>query len=510
MMDQGKRLVINTISNYASLGVNAVVGFFLAPYILTHLGKSSYGIWALTGSLLGYSQLLSLGLNSAVNRWVPMYLVEKNTDGINRVVNTTLFFYLLSSVIGAVGVAVLVYGFPDWFHVPPSLYTASRLTVALVGAGFIAVVTLNVFSAVLSGLQRYDLTAASDITSDLGRCTGIVAVLSMGYGLVSVAAVFAATIAVRGLLKAILAMRTCVILRINLRLAQWRTFRDMFGYSISTLMYTSGQLIQRQAALILIGLLFGTTAVTEYAMPLIIISLVVRLVMSGSAAMKPAATHLDTLDRPQQVRKLYLLGTKYALLIALPAIAFFIAYAGPILRIWLREGYMASGPMLLSILAGGAAFYLWHLPAFFIVVGMGKHRMFGVLTLVTAALSLLAAIILGVVLKMGVVGVAIGFSSSQAAIAIFLITPYCCRCVGMSVWRELSDSLAPALLATLPFVVLLIGARLFFQPDNISGLLGLGIVLVVPLLFGWWFWGFSNEDKLRFVHVLPMKKFFNR
>lgn len=96
-MDQARRLVVNTISNVAALAVRLVIGFVLAPFVLHHLGQSTYGIWALTGSLFAYSSLLSLGLNSAVNRWVPLYLVEKNHEGINRVVNTTLVAYLIAA-----------------------------------------------------------------------------------------------------------------------------------------------------------------------------------------------------------------------------------------------------------------------------------------------------------------------------------------------------------------------------------------------------------------------------
>jgi O-antigen/teichoic acid export membrane protein len=511
-MDQSTRLIVNTVSNYATLAVNALVGFLLAPYILSRIGQESYGIWALTGSLLAYSQILSLGLNSAVNRWVPMYLVEKDTEGINRVVNTTLYFYLVASGIVGVGVAVLAFGFPSWFDVAPALQSASRITVALVGAAFVIVVTLNVFAAVLSGIQRYDLMALSDIASDLGRCLGVVIVLSNGFGLVAVAAVIAATIAVRGSLKAVLAMRTCEELRIDLSLARWQTFREMIGYSINTVLYTCGQLIQRQAALILVGLLYDAAAVTLYAMPLVLVSLGGQLVTSGSAAMKPAATRLDTLDKREQVQKLYLLGTKYALLLALPLTAFFVAYADPILHVWLGESYMASSSILLAILASGAVVYLWHMPAFFIVVGMGKHRMFGLLTLLRAILSLLTAVILTGVFELGIVGVAIGFASCEAAVGLFLITPYCCRCVGITVRRELRSSFVPAALATLPFAVALGCAhRIYhFQPENVLEMLSLCGVLIVPLLAGWWFLGFTDEEKQRFARALPLGGRFTR
>ena len=74
-MNQGKRLISNTLWNIFSLAIGMTTGIVMTPFILHHLGKSGYGIWALTGSLFAYSQLLSLGLNSAVNLWIPKYFL---------------------------------------------------------------------------------------------------------------------------------------------------------------------------------------------------------------------------------------------------------------------------------------------------------------------------------------------------------------------------------------------------------------------------------------------------
>ncbi|MFQ5423545.1 MAG: lipopolysaccharide biosynthesis protein [Phycisphaerae bacterium] len=504
-MDQGKRLVINTISNVSALAVNATIGFLIAPYILSHLGKSTYGIWALTGSLLAYSSLLALGLNSAVNRWVPMYLVEQDFDGINRVVNTTLVAYLVGAGVLAAGVAVLTYGFPIWFHISPELYTASRLTVALVGAGFTILIALNVASAILSSVQRYDLTAGCDIFTDIARVIAIVIVFQCGFGLVAMATVAASSIVLRISLKCMFALRQCPQLRIDLSLARWQTLREMLAYSINTLMYSCGQIIQRQAALILIGAVLTTAAVTEYAMPLLVIGMAGQIVLSGSAAIKPAATNLDARDRLDQVQRLYLLGTKYALLIILPLTAFLLAYGGDTLRIWLKDDYMKSGPALLAILAAGAAFRLWHMPAFFVVVGLGKHRMFGLMTLLAAAMSVTFGLVLTLGFNLGVTGVAIGFAAPDLLIAVFLITPYCCRSVELTVWNELRSALVPAMLATAPFAVLLCVARSYYRPATLSGLLALVLVSSIPIGLGWWCGGLSAEDKLRFIRMIPIR-----
>ena len=81
-MKQSTRLIINVVSNAVTLCLNLVIGFVMAPLLVVHLGDETYGVWAVIGSVLGYSTLLSIGLNSSVDRWIPMQLVHKDYDGI--------------------------------------------------------------------------------------------------------------------------------------------------------------------------------------------------------------------------------------------------------------------------------------------------------------------------------------------------------------------------------------------------------------------------------------------
>ena len=66
----------NTIFNMATFAVEAVVNFFLISFFLGQLGEERYGIWALIGSIFQYRRMLTLGLNSAVNRYIPVYLAK--------------------------------------------------------------------------------------------------------------------------------------------------------------------------------------------------------------------------------------------------------------------------------------------------------------------------------------------------------------------------------------------------------------------------------------------------
>ena len=52
----------NIFSNWTGYLITILVGFFLAPFVLHHLGNTGYGVWTLVLSLTGYFGLLDLGI----------------------------------------------------------------------------------------------------------------------------------------------------------------------------------------------------------------------------------------------------------------------------------------------------------------------------------------------------------------------------------------------------------------------------------------------------------------
>ena len=69
-MSRIRRIAQNIVSNWFALVVTTVVGFFLSPFVVHHLGNLAYGVWVLIASLVSYMNLLDLGLRGAVTRFV--------------------------------------------------------------------------------------------------------------------------------------------------------------------------------------------------------------------------------------------------------------------------------------------------------------------------------------------------------------------------------------------------------------------------------------------------------
>src|SRR5690348_15313973 len=108
---QSRKVVRNIFSSWGGYAVTLFVGFWLAPFVLHHLGKEGYGIWTLVISLTGYFGILDLGLRSSVGRFVARYMVLNDPENVNRTISTSLVMLSGAGLLALLATAVLIFNF---------------------------------------------------------------------------------------------------------------------------------------------------------------------------------------------------------------------------------------------------------------------------------------------------------------------------------------------------------------------------------------------------------------
>jgi len=98
--------MINTILNLLNQARTVTINFVMIGFFLDMLGEELDGVWILIGAIFSYRSIISMGLNSGVNRHIPIYLAHKDHRGIRKVISTAFAYYLLPSSILAVGTAI--------------------------------------------------------------------------------------------------------------------------------------------------------------------------------------------------------------------------------------------------------------------------------------------------------------------------------------------------------------------------------------------------------------------
>ena len=61
-MTKKSQLIRGVTMNWLAMATSMLLGFFISPFVVHHLGDSSYGVWTVIVSIASYMQLLDLGL----------------------------------------------------------------------------------------------------------------------------------------------------------------------------------------------------------------------------------------------------------------------------------------------------------------------------------------------------------------------------------------------------------------------------------------------------------------
>src|SRR5436190_6211108 len=120
---RSSRLVLNLVSNLGQLGLSIVVGAWYVPYLVRKLGPAAYGLIPLASAVTSYMALITLGLNSAVGRYLTIALEQEDHHKANLIFNTSFWgslaltaFLVLPAAFGIV--------YLDWLIKVPAGYGA--------------------------------------------------------------------------------------------------------------------------------------------------------------------------------------------------------------------------------------------------------------------------------------------------------------------------------------------------------------------------------------------------
>lgn len=95
---------------------NAVYGFFSVPLLLNYFGKEQYGLIGIALSVNLYLRILDMGFSSGNVKFFSSYLAKNDYEGLNKLFQSSLLFYLVIAAINAL--VLLVLGiYPEYiFH----------------------------------------------------------------------------------------------------------------------------------------------------------------------------------------------------------------------------------------------------------------------------------------------------------------------------------------------------------------------------------------------------------
>ncbi|MFQ6035805.1 MAG: lipopolysaccharide biosynthesis protein [Sedimentisphaerales bacterium] len=503
-----KRLIHNTVFNVVTLVSNAIVGFFLIRFFLGQLGEVRYGVWLLVGgSVFRYANLLSMGLNSSINRYIPVYTARNDEDGVRRVISTSLFFFSIVAVVLAVSGVVISLNVGSWFAIEEELVNKAAALVLVVAFCFAFAMPLQPSTAILSGLQRYDIINLAVLVTLLLRTILFVVLLLRGYGLITMGLTFGISEIVVRIVHSSFVRRFLPGASLSLANIDFVLLKEMLAYGINTFLYAAGAIIIYTASRIIIGIFLGPAQISQFEVAAAGVLLLWQFLQAFTAAIKPAVSDLDARDDQVLVKEIAFLTQKYSLLFIIPAGCFLVAMGREFLWIWVGEKFQDPGVIntmgtILAILAVGHCLRLAQHSNFLVLVGRGQHRIFGILTALTALVCVSASVVAVKVLNWGLLGIAWSNFVPMALTSGVILPIYFNWKMRISAAESVRHVWRPALWGSLPAVALFGIWKYLGPPDSWLEIITVVVTAMILTLISSWFLSLTEIERKRFVHIV--------
>lgn len=492
-----RRFSFNAICNTVGFVVQVVAAFVVTPIVVHGLGNLEYGIWGLIGQTVTSMSLLDFGIGIAVARYFAHHHALDDHDEMNRVVSTGLFLSLIPFVLVLAAGFVVAALAPHFFQFPAGLVHEVRVTIVLVAAAVAAMFPGGVLGAAVPALSRYDLlTLRTTIWIGLRALLYWVA-LRLGWGLIGVAAVALGVELFALLLGTYFAWRLAPWLRLRPRWISRATLRALLGFSGYAFLLTVSLRLIFSCDNIVVGWALGPLAVAFYA---VAGGLAEQLRMSTkvlTTLYSALATQMHALEGGagggEGLRRLFLTGSRLALLLVLPG-CIGLALLGPqFLQLWLGAAYREHSSAILALLTATVASFALATSCTQVLYGMNRHRFNALLSLGEAAANLGLSLLL--VRHMGAIGVAWGTALPAFLCEAVVLPLYTLRQVKLPAMVFVREAMVRPVLAGVPLALWCWACRgsgwVESWPALIAAAIAGGLLFAVCLRA----YGFSPEER---------------
>lgn len=455
-----KLIFQNVSTNYVVIGTELLIGLFMLPFNVSHLGQSAYGLWMLVASLTVYFSILDMGYGMALVRFAAKYRAKDDARALNETAST--MFCIFSGIgLFAFLVALLIsFNLDRIFPLTTEQLKIGRVVLLSLSAYVALGFPFSVFGAIVNGFQRQYLNGVIAFITAITVAVVNVVVLLAGYGL---AELVLATTGVRiasYFVYALNAYRVFPALRIRLRYFKRERLREITGFSVFLLIIDLANKLNYSTDAIVIGAFLGTSAVAIWAVAQRLIEIVQRLTDQLNAVLFPVVVDSSTVQLVDRLQKILIQGTRLSLAMVVPLATVLGLLAHPLIMLWVGPEFSESVNVI-YILSIVVALRVGNATSAVILKGADLHKFLAFANLSMAFGNLVLSVLL--VRAYGLIGVAIGTLIPMIVIPCFVVFPRACRKVGLSVSTVILRSVLPAVWPALVMGVFILLTRGMFQ-----------------------------------------------
>lgn len=443
------RIIKNIFSSWGMFLIISLIQFFLTPLFIHKLGDSEYGIWILIVSLIGYLELLNLGLNTANVRFLSRNFETKDYNAANEIFNSGLFIFLFLGII----VLILVFAMAPFLgHVFKFMDNLTyKIIFIIAGVNLAFELSFYAFSAVLSGRQMF-VEANIIITSVfILRSLAAIFLLLTGFKLFAIVINQAAFNILRGMIISIYSLKINPELKISFHYVSKVAIKTIAGFSVYIFIMNISRKVNMYTSSLIIAFFLSPGAITYYSIANSLINYLQEFISAIPNVLIPRFSQLEAANNHEGVRDYYLSFTRITLILSVPIVFLFFFYGGSFISLWIGPRYAELSGSILAVLSIGALCQISQVTTYSVLKATSRHIRLSYFTIMESTSVVILSLLL--VKPYGLMGLAYAQAIGTAFVNLTVVPIYACQELKINIVNYYTKYLFNNLINVVPLLI---------------------------------------------------------
>jgi len=475
-----RRLALNTASNVGTLFLKLGITFIMTPILVSNLGRYDYGLWEMIMAIVGYMGILDMGIRPTVSRYAAMAIARKDERELGQVYATAWFYLVAVGACLAVSLALWGVLFPaSLAENPQSDAQKYSLLLLILAAQLLLVFPAYTAESFLEAYQEYYLKNNITIVNSIVGSILIYHFISPENALLLLAGVNAAGISSKYLFYVIYMQNKRAFLRPYFGRFSWGKLRELFRFSLKTLVQGLSTRIENSTDSLVIGFILGPASVPLYSIPANLVNYIRSITYNLTHVFMPYFSSLAARAEAQKTREVYFIGSKLTVCSVLIMAIGVVGLGHSFLTLWIGGDIAEGAAPILWILVAFTCLPLLNPYSSRYLTAINRHGIFAKWGPVVAVVNLGLSLML--IHPLGIYGVALG-SLLPAIFYQPYILKICCNELNVPVSSYLVKVLIPCSIPASAMLGVMLVLIAEFTVDSYIKLLAIAVTTALVFI----------------------------
>lgn len=408
MGNNRSQLRVGIILNYVNILLGNLIPVFYTPIMLSLLGQQEYGLYKLSGSVTSYLSLLSLGIGSAVTRYLIKSREEEGQEAEEKVLGLFMIIFQIIALASLILGILLSCNLGIWYgnSLTAEELTRMKILVLLMVVNMALNFSQTPYLSVVNAHEKFFfLQCANIVTTCLGPLLNLV-VLFCGFASVGMAV----STLVLGLIcrcAYMIYVKKCIRLKANYRRLPTHLLKEILVFSFWIFVANVVGQLYNATDTILIGAIpsLATVGVAVYNVGNVFNGIVFSMTTGISTLLSPKANKMvfQGASNEELTDLAMRIGRIQCYIITL-IVTGFIAFGRPFISFYVGDGY-ADAYWVAVFMMVPNMIPLVQSVCLSIITAQNKHRFRSLVYLGIAVINVIGTWLL--LNKMGIIGAAL-------------------------------------------------------------------------------------------------------